>query len=88
MYINTDIANKVRELKSKPGKNIWLYGGANLITTFINLGLIDKYLLAVHPIILGGGKPLFSNIKNRVGLILNSVVTSRSGVMLVDCDVK
>ena len=88
MYINTDIANKVRELKNKPGKNIWLYGGANLITTFINLGLVDKYLLAVHPVILGAGKPLFSNIEERVGLTLNSVVTSRSGVMLVDYDAK
>jgi len=56
--------------------------------TFINLGLVDKYLLAVHPVILGGGKPLFSNIEDRVGLKLNSVVTSRSGVMLVDYDAK
>jgi dihydrofolate reductase len=56
--------------------------------TFINLGLVDKYLLAVHSVILGGGKPLFSNIEDRVGLKLNSVVTSRSGVMLVDYEVK
>lgn len=38
-FINSNIADKVREIKSKSGKNIWLYGRANLITTFINFDL-------------------------------------------------
>lgn len=83
-FISTDIPNQVQGIKSQPGKNIWLYGGANLITSFINWGLVDNYLLAVHPVILGGGKPLFSNIKDRIGLTLNRVVTSKSGVLLLD----
>ena len=78
----------VRQIKSQPGKNIWLYGGAGLITTFLNLGLVDSYLLAVHPIILGGGKPLFSDIKDRINLKLNRVVTSSSGVILLDYDTR
>jgi dihydrofolate reductase len=82
--VTSDIANKVNELKSQPGKDIWLYGGASLITTFMNLGLVDNYLLAVHPVILGGGKPLFSDLKDRTNLKLNGVVTSKSGVILVD----
>jgi len=86
VYINSEIEKNVREIKNKPGKNIWLYGGASLITTFINLGLIDNYLLAVFPVILGSGKPLFSNIESRVQLKLNRVVTSSSGVMLTDYD--
>lgn len=87
-YISTDIAKKVDEIKNQPGENIWLYGGARLITSFMNLGLIDNYLLAVHPVILGAGKPLFSDIQNRVDLKLNKVTTSRSGVILLDYDLK
>lgn len=82
-YISSDILDKIAEIKSRPGKNIWLYGGSSLITTFINHGLIDEYRLAVHPIILGAGKPLFTNLENRTGLTLNHVKTSASGVILL-----
>lgn len=34
-------------------KDIWLYGGVSLITSFIHLGLVDEFRLSVHPIILG-----------------------------------
>lgn len=85
-YITADIVNRVRDIKKQPGNNIWLYGGANLITHFINSGLVDGYLLAVHPVILGSGKSLFSNIKNRVGLTLKEVKTSKSGVILLSYD--
>lgn len=83
-YIHSDIGYKVAELKKQPGKDIWLYGGAGLITSFMELGLIDRYLLAIHPVILGAGKPLFSDIKNRIGLKLDKVTTSKSGVILTD----
>jgi dihydrofolate reductase len=88
VYVSDDIVSKVNEIKSEPGKDIWLYGGANLITTFINARLVDKYLLAIFPVVLGAGKPLFANIKDRVGLEFNSVETSPSGVILLDYDTK
>jgi hypothetical protein len=40
IFINDNILKEVNKLKNKPGKDIWLYGGASLITTFINLGLL------------------------------------------------
>jgi dihydrofolate reductase len=82
-FISSDIADKVREIKSQPGKDIWLYGGGNLISTFIALGLIDVYRLSVHPVILGAGRPLFSNVKDRVNLILDEVKSFKSGVILL-----
>jgi dihydrofolate reductase len=85
-FISSDIVERVNEIKMKPGKNIWLYGGANIITSFMNQGLVDSYLLAVYPIILGSGKPLFSNIRNRIGLKLNEITTSKSGVILLNYD--
>lgn len=39
VIINEKITEEMNKLKNLPGKDIWLYGGASLITTFINLGL-------------------------------------------------
>ncbi len=83
-FITHDIATRVNAIKNQPGKNIWLYGGSDLITTFINLDLIDRYLLAVYPVILGGGKRLFNSIENRVGLELIKTTSSDGGVVVLE----
>lgn len=80
-YINDNLVQEITKLKNKPGKDIWLYGGASLITTFVNLGLVDEFRLSVHPVILGEGKPLFTNIKDRVNLKLVNTRPFKSGVV-------
>lgn len=80
-FINENIEEEIIKLKNKPGKDIWLYGGASLITTFINLGLVDEFRLSVHPIILGEGKPLFIDIEHRVKLKLVETKRFSSGVV-------
>lgn len=86
IYINDNILEEVAHLKSQPGKDIWLYGGASLITTFINLGLVDEFRLSVHPVILGKGKPLFVDINQRLNLRLAHSRTFSSGVVqLIYC---
>lgn len=81
IFINDSILEEVNKLKSKPGKDIWLYGGASLITTFINFGLVDEYRLSVHPVVLGEGKPLFVDIKQRLNLKMVNTRTFSSGVV-------
>lgn len=81
IFISDNIRNSVNEIKQKGGKNIWLYGGASLIRTFINLGLIDIFRISVHPIALGSGKPLFEDLKQRIGLKLLESNVFRSGVV-------
>lgn len=80
-FITSDIAANVSEIKQQDGKDIWLYGGAKLITTFNQLGLIDIYRISVHPTILGAGKPLFQNLTQRTNLRLLEVNKFRSGVV-------
>jgi dihydrofolate reductase len=80
-FISADIENKVAEIKNQDGKDIWLYGGASLIKTFIRLGLIDIYRISVHPIALGSGKPLFEDLKDRLELNLIKTNTFKSGVV-------
>ena len=81
VFINNNILEEVTKLKNKPGKDIWLYGGASLITTFINLGLVDEFRLSVHPVILGEGKPMFIDIKQRLNLKMVTTRTFSSGVV-------
>ena len=83
IFINGNIKQKVEEIKHQPGKSIWLYGGASLITTFLNLDLIDEYHLAIQPVILGRGKPLFQNIEQRHRLKLIETKGDPSGVTVL-----
>ncbi|NEM96605.1 dihydrofolate reductase family protein [Pontibacter burrus] len=80
-YITSNIPEKVDEIKQQTGKDIWLYGGSKLITSFIHHGLIDIYRISVHPTVLGEGKPLFQNLKERINLNLTEVKRFRSGVV-------
>ncbi len=81
VFISSDIIDKVNEVKNQPGRDIWLYGGANLIKTFINLNLIDVYKISVHPVALGSGKPLFENLSQRIALKLTDTRVFKSGVV-------
>ncbi|WP_373271263.1 dihydrofolate reductase family protein [Paenibacillus sp. MY03] len=81
IFINDGILEEVAKLKNEPGKDIWLYGGASLITTFIHLGLVDEFRLSVHPVVLGEGKPLFADIKQRLNLKTVHTKTFSSGVV-------
>lgn len=81
MVIGTDFENQIQHLLSAPGENIWLYGGAALVKTFVNLDLIDVYRLTIQPVILGSGKLLFEDIQNRIRLELEAVHTGTNGVV-------
>ncbi|WP_373331292.1 dihydrofolate reductase family protein [Salmonirosea aquatica] len=80
-FISSDLAHQVAEIKKQGGKDIWLYGGASLIKTFIQSGFIDRYRLSVHPTALGSGKPLFEDLKSRLELKLIKTNVFKSGVV-------
>lgn len=83
VIINGNFLEKVNKIKALPGKDIWLFGGAELVTFFINNNLVDEMSLAIHPIILGAGKPLFQNITNRKELKLAETRTYPSGLIMI-----
>lgn len=68
-------------IKKEKEKNIWLFGGAGLTTSLINLGLVDELSLAVHPVLLGRGKPLFNNINDRIKLTLTGTKAYSTGLV-------
>jgi dihydrofolate reductase len=79
--INRDTKNEVERIKREPGKDIWLFGGAQLTTSLLNLGLVDELSLAVYPVLLSAGKPLFNNITDRINLKLLDTKTYSTGVI-------
>ncbi|HEX3640806.1 MAG TPA: dihydrofolate reductase family protein, partial [Ktedonobacteraceae bacterium] len=68
-------------LKQQSGGDMVLFGGARFAQTFVKLGLIDEYRLKLQPIVLGNGKPLFKDIKDRINLKLIQSKTFDSGVV-------
>lgn len=80
IVLSAEIKETIEDLKRQPGKHIWLYGGASLISTFVNLDLVDEFRLAIFPVILGAGNPLFKDIEHRVKLKLLKVADSKMGV--------
>ncbi len=78
--VKDNVAEEVGRLKQKPGKDIVLFGSADLGSTLIRLGLIDEYRILVTPVILGGGTPMFKGVKDRIALKLLKATTWSSGV--------
>lgn len=56
--VNDDPRKVVAALKSKPGRDIWLYGGGTLFRSLLDAGLVDTVEVAVVPVLLGAGIPL------------------------------
>jgi len=77
------IAAEIATLKQQPGKDLVLFGGIGIAQTFVQRGFIEDYRLVVHPVLLGSGKPLFQDIKNRIPLKLVNTKTFRSGAVLL-----
>ncbi len=81
VLINGNVEESIRRIKRQKGKNIWLFGGAELTNYLLNLQLVDEMHLAVHPILLGSGKPLFKHFNHRIHFKLVTTKTYDSGLV-------
>ncbi|MGB7537844.1 MAG: dihydrofolate reductase family protein [Anaerolineales bacterium] len=80
--IHGDIAETVGGIKAQPGMDISI-GGPDLASTFLRFGLIDEIGLYIHPVIVGGGKPMFPELRDKISLKLVETRTFGSGVVLL-----
>ena len=80
--VRGNIAEEVGKLKRQPGKYLSV-GGPGLASSFMRLGLIDEFWLYYTPVILGGGKPMFPSLKNKIELQLMETKKFGSGVTLL-----
>jgi len=81
--VKGNIAEEILKLKQQPGKDLLLFGSADLASALTNLGLIDEYRVMVNPVILGSGKPLFKGTKDKLDLKLVSAKRFRNGNVLL-----
>ena len=78
VHEDDQLASAVRREKEKPGKDLGVPGGIRTAQTLVRLGLVDEYVLTVHPVALGTGKRVFTG---KTGLELIDAKTYRSGVV-------
>lgn len=57
--IGPNLAEEISRLKQQPGKDILVFGSADLVNTLVRHDLVDEYRLMVFPIVVGSGKKLF-----------------------------
>lgn len=75
--------SELRALKNQTGKNIYVVGGPTLVTSLLNANLLDELRLIVHPLLLGGGRPLFEGILARRQLCFVSAAPAQSGRVIL-----
>ncbi len=57
--IKDNASAEIAKRKAQDGKDMYLFGSADLSHTFINDHLFDEYRIGIAPVILGSGRPLF-----------------------------
>jgi dihydrofolate reductase len=78
VHDDDQLARAVRREKEKPGKDLGVPGGIRTAQTLVRLGLVDEYVLTVHPVALGAGQRVFTG---KDGLELIDAKAYRSGVV-------
>jgi len=78
--VREHVPEAVTELKAQPGKPIIVFGSADFAATLMQHSLIDEYRIAVNPVVLGDGTPLFKGYTGRRELQLLGTRIFRSGI--------
>lgn len=81
--VKENVHEEISKLKQQPGKDIALFGSANLASTLMRLDLIDEYRIVVSPVVLGAGIPMFRDVKEATTLTLAKTQTLRSGAVIL-----
>ena len=81
--VKENIAEEVSQLKQQQGRDLAIFGSANLTMSLLQMGLIDELRLMVNPVVLGKGNPLFGGIHEKLNLKLIKTRVFRSGNVLL-----
>jgi dihydrofolate reductase len=81
--VKENIAEEISKMKQQPGKDMVIFGSGSIVSTFMQLGLIDEYRVIVNPIVLGNGKPLFKGINGKQNLKLLKTSVFDSGIVIL-----
>ena len=77
-----DAADAVAELKEQPGDDLAVLGSGALVQALMRRGLIDAFLLTIHPLVLGSGRRLFPDGGAFAKFELADVTPTTTGVLI------
>jgi len=80
-FIAEDAGEFVKNLRTSPGKNVWLVGGSELIASLLDFGQVDEFIIHVIPLLIGAGIPLIEQRHRAVPLALLSARSFADGVV-------
>jgi dihydrofolate reductase len=80
-FVREPVDAFAQRLRSEPGKNIWIMGGAGLIASFLDAGEIDEFCISIVPVFIGEGLPLLAPRPRHVALALESTKNFPNGVV-------
>jgi dihydrofolate reductase len=78
-----DLVRSVHDLKSRGEGNIAVLGSGRLVQGLVEHDLVDGYRIFLHPLLLGTGKRLFTDLKRPRRLRLMDCKTTSTGVLLL-----
>jgi dihydrofolate reductase len=72
----------IRDIKSKDGPDLIVWGSTTLTTVLLEQGLVDEVVLIVYPVLLGRGKRFFSDSADPRELAFVSTKATPSGILM------
>jgi dihydrofolate reductase len=84
--VSDNLEQALADLRSKPGKDIWLFGGGELFRSLLEARLVDGVEVAVIPVLLGERIPLLppKPSTERFKLTLLSSRTYETGIVSLE----
>ena len=80
-FVTGDVTAFVRRLRERPGKDIWLMGGGEIIASFLDAQAIDEFVISMAPVFIGEGIPLIARRHRHVPMALLSVDRFEDGLV-------
>jgi dihydrofolate reductase len=80
--LSGDVADSVAELKRQSERDIGVLGSGELVRALAQHGLVDRYVLMIHPLLLGSGRRLFADDGTYAKLRLSDSVVTTTGVVI------
>ena len=82
ILLSGDPTASVAKLKAESGPDLGIVGSGELLRSLLAAGLIDRYVLLIHPLVLGQGRRLFDDRGPGADLELVDSVTTSKGVII------
>jgi dihydrofolate reductase len=78
-----ELPGAVEKLKRQPGKDIYVFGSADLVAALLRHELVDEYRVCIAPVVLGKGNPLFEPSDRTLGMKLIKTTPLKTGAVIV-----